>query len=170
MDTQSARMLARYNAWANRLLFDAVAALPAGEAARERQTLFRTIIGTLNHNYVVDLIWQAHLEGRDHGFTARNVLLHPELPSLWTAQQAIDAWYVAWTDKQSAASLDEELPFTFIGGEASAMTRGDMLLHVVNHTSYHRGWVTEMFHQIPAKPPTTDLPVYLKALRKTRAA
>jgi uncharacterized damage-inducible protein DinB len=37
--------------------------------ARERPTLFKSIIGTLNHSYVVDLIWQAHLEGRAHGFT-----------------------------------------------------------------------------------------------------
>jgi uncharacterized damage-inducible protein DinB len=169
MDTQSARMLARYNAWANRLLFDAVAELPPGEAAKERRTLFKTILGTLNHNIVVDLIWRAHLEGRAHGFHARNGILHPELPALWEAQQALDAWYVAWSDGQTDASLNEELPFTFIGGEKSAMTRGDMLLHVVNHTSYHRGWVAEMFTQIPAKPPTTDLPVYLNFLRKTKA-
>jgi hypothetical protein len=32
------------------------------------------MIGTLNHIYVVDLIWQAHLERRDHGFKVRNVL------------------------------------------------------------------------------------------------
>ena len=170
MDSQSARMLARYNAWANRLLFDAVAALPPGETTRQRQTLFQTMIGTLNHNYVIDLIWQAHLEGRDHGFQARNLVPHPGLPSLWTAQQAIDAWYVTWSEAQSDASLNEELPFTFIGGEKSAMTRGDMLLHIINHTSYHRGWVAEMFHQIPVKPPTTDLPVYLARMRKAKAA
>jgi uncharacterized damage-inducible protein DinB len=170
MDTQTARMLARYNSWANRLLFDAAAGLPAAELVKERQTLFKTMIGTLNHNLVIDLIWQAHLEGRAHSFEARNVVLHPELPALWRAQQAIDAWYIAWSEAQTEASLGEELPFVFIGGEASAMTRGEMLLHIINHTSYHRGWVAEMFHAIPVKPPTTDLPVYLNQLRKAKAA
>ena len=69
---QSARMLTRYNRWANKLIFDAVAALPEGEATRQRPSLFKNIVHTLNHNYVIDLIWQAHLEGREHGFSARN--------------------------------------------------------------------------------------------------
>jgi uncharacterized damage-inducible protein DinB len=156
-----ARMIARYRLWADRLTFDAVAALPPGEATKERPTLFKTMVGTLNHNYVIDLIWQAHLEGRDHGFTARNLVLHPELADLWQAQQAVNQWYIDWSDRQSQASLDEVVDFTFIGGEKGSMSRGDILLHVVNHATYHRGWVAEMFFQVPARNPTTDLPVFL---------
>ena len=52
--------------------------------------------------------------------------------------------------------------FTLIGGNQGAMTRGEILLHVVNHTSYHRGFVADLFYQVPATPPTSDLPVYLR--------
>ena len=86
LNTKTARMLAHYKAWADRMMFDGVAALPPGEAAKERKTLFKTMIGTLNHIYVVDLIWQAHLERRDHGFKARNVLVHPDLAALRAAR------------------------------------------------------------------------------------
>ena len=158
---QHARTLARYRMWADRLTFDAVAALPPGEATKERPTLFKTMVGTLNHNYLINLIWQAHLEGRDHGFPALDLVLHDGLPELWRAQQAIDQWYIDWSDRQSQASLDEAVNFTFIGGETGSMSRGDMLLHVVNHATYHRGWVAEMFFQVPARNPTTDLPVFL---------
>ena len=157
-----ARTLANYRMWADRLTFDAVAALPPGEATKERPTLFKTMVGTLNHNYVIDLVWQAHLEGRDHGFTARNLVLHAELSDLWQAQQAVNQWYIDWTNRQSQASLDEAVNFTFIGGEKGSMRRGDILLHVVNHATYHRGWVAEMFFQVPARNPTTDLPVFLR--------
>jgi len=160
--TRTARMLTRYNAWANKVMFDAVAALPEGEAVKERQSLFRNIVHTLNHNYVIDLIWQAHLEGRDHGFAARNTKDHPPLSELWKKQQEIDAWYVAWSDAMSDAKLDETVNFTLIGGNQGAMTRGEILLHVINHTSYHRGFVADLFYQVPARPPTTDLPVYLR--------
>jgi uncharacterized damage-inducible protein DinB len=64
IDARTVKMLAQYKAWADKVMFDGVTALPPGEAEKERKTLFKTIIGTLNHNYVVDLIWQAHLEGR----------------------------------------------------------------------------------------------------------
>lgn len=156
------RTLTRYNAWANRLIFDAVAALPPGEAEKPRQSLFKNMVHMLNHNYVIDRIFQAHLEGRAHGYSARNTPDHPPLAELWRAQQGIDAWYVARYDAMSEAELDETVRFTFVGGGEGAMTRAEILLHLVNHTSYHRGFVAQMFYQVPARPPTTDLPVFLR--------
>jgi uncharacterized damage-inducible protein DinB len=161
MDADTARLFAQYRAWADRLTYDAVAALPQGEAAKERPTLFKTMIGTLNHNYLVDRIWQAHLEGREHGFTARNLILHAELPALCAAQEEINRWFIAWSAAQSDAGLGEIVRFRFIGGAEGAMSRGAILLHVVNHATYHRGWIAEMFFHVPARNPTTDLPVFL---------
>ena len=159
---ETARMLTRYNQWANRLIFDAVAALPAGEATRERASLFKNIVHTLNHNYVIDRIWQAHLEGRAHGYTARNTPDHPPLAELWTQQRDIDDWYIAWSDHLTDRTLGEPVTFTLIGGNAGVMTRGQILLHIINHTTYHRAFVADLFYQVPARPPTTDLPVYLR--------
>jgi uncharacterized damage-inducible protein DinB len=157
-----AQVLARYNGWANKLIFDAVAALPAGEATKPRQTLFKNMVHTLNHNYVIDRIFQAHLEGLPHGYGARNTPDHPPLEELWHGQQALDAWYVAWSDRVTPAQLDEVVPFTFVGGGEGRMTRMQILMHLVVHTSYHRGFVADLFYQVPARPPTTDLTVYLR--------
>jgi uncharacterized damage-inducible protein DinB len=66
-------------------------------------------------------------------------------------------------DGLSDAALDERVNFVLIGGNAGVMTRGEILLHVVTHPSYHRGFVADLFYQVPgARPPTTDLPVYLR--------
>jgi len=127
--TRTLKMLAQYKAWADKVIFDGVAALPPGEAEKERKTLFKTIIGTLNHSYVVDLIWQAHLDRREHGFKARNMLLHSELPALRAAQQKINDWFIDWAAAQSEASLDEDVPFTFVNGTQASMRRGEMFLH-----------------------------------------
>ena len=158
----SARTLTRYNAWANKLIFDAVAGLPEGEAVKPRQSLFKNMVHMLNHNYVIDRIFQAHLEGRAHGYGARNTPDHPPLAELWRAQQEIDAWYIRKYDALSDAELDGVVRFIFVGGGEGAMTRGEILLHIVNHTSYHRGFVAQLFYDVPARPPTTDLPVYLR--------
>ena len=162
MNRRDARVLARYNTWANKLIFDAVAALPEGEATRPRQSLFKNIVHMLNHNYVIDRIFHAHMEGRAHGYTARNTPDHPPLAELWRMQQEMDAWYISWSDAQTESTLAETINFTFVGGGEGALTRGDILLHITNHTSYHRGFVAEMFYQVPARPPTTDLPVFLR--------
>jgi uncharacterized damage-inducible protein DinB len=41
------------------------------------------------------------------------------------------------------------------------MRLGEVILHVVNHTTYHRGFVADLFYGVPARPPLTDLSVYL---------
>ena len=158
----TARMLTRYNAWANTVFFDAVRALPEGEPTKPRQTLFKNIVHTLNHNYVIDRIFQAHLEGRPHGYEARNTAATPALEELRAGQQALDRWYVDWSDRITDAQLDEKVSFTFVGGGDGLMTRGQILLHLINHTSYHRGFAADLFYQVPAKPPTTDLTVFLR--------
>jgi len=42
------------------------------------------------------------------------------------------------------------------------MNAGAILMHVINHNNYHRGWVVQMYFEIPQMPPMTDLPVYLR--------
>lgn len=160
---RNARMLARYNAWANDMIFDAVSKLPPEAVQAPRPGLFKNMLHMLNHNYVIDDIFQHHLEGRPHAYTARNTPDYPPLADLWKMQRDLDAWYVTWSDSITPAELEETVKFTFVGGGDGAMTRSEILQHVVTHTSYHRGFVAEMIYRIPGqKPPTTDLPIFLR--------
>src|SRR5258708_13329744 len=128
MDTGTARLFAQYRAWADEITYAAVAALPPGEATKERPTLFKNMVGTLNHNYLIDRVWQAHLEGRDHGFTARNLVLHADLAELWAAQQTITRCYIDWAPARSEASFEAQLPFRFIVYEATTTRRRALIL------------------------------------------
>ena len=59
----------------------------------------------------------------------------------------------------------EAIRFDYIGGGEGVMTRNEMLLHVINHSTYHRGFVADFFYQIPVQPPATDFTVYLRDAR-----
>ena len=120
------------------------------------------MVNTLNHAYVVDLIWKAHLEGKAHGFTARISAIEPKLEQLRHAQALIDEWYTRYADCLSVEAHDEVVHFGFVDGGSGTMTRGDILLHVVNHKTYHRGVVADMLYQASTRPPTMDLPVFLR--------
>jgi uncharacterized damage-inducible protein DinB len=50
----------------------------------------------------------------------------------------------------------------FIGGGRGKMTRAQILLHIVNHGTYHRGFVSDLMYQILASVPANDLPVFLR--------
>jgi len=157
-------MLTRYKAWANSLIYAAVSELPIGEALRERKTRYRNIVHTLNHVYVIDAVFKAHLLGLEHGYRGRNTPDDPPLPELWQAVRTLDAWYVAHGEALSSAELERPIAFSFIGGGSGRMTCAEMIVHVVNHGTYHRGLVADMMYQAGVTPPAADLPVFLRDL------
>ena len=148
------RMLTRYTAWANSRLFGTLAGLPGETPA------LAGMVKTLNHAYVVDLIWKAHLEGRPHGFRERNTEVQPALAALPEAQAQSDRWYIAYADGLDEAAQDEIVHFRFVDGGAGAMTRAHMLMHIVK--TYHRGYVAQMLYAMGSQPPVMDLPVFLR--------
>src|SRR5262245_32539797 len=137
-------ILARYKAWADEVFYATVAGIPAHELVAPRPILFGSIIRTLNHVHAMDKVWQAHLMGAPHGYVTRNPLEHPPFETLRRLQKEIDAWYVDYSQTLSDEQSAEVVEFEFIGGGAGAMTRGEILLHVVNHGTYHRGHVADM--------------------------
>jgi uncharacterized damage-inducible protein DinB len=166
----TARMLTRYKAWANEIVYATVAALPDGEALKPRATVFGNMVHTLNHLYVVDRIFQAHLEGKDHGYAARNTPTTPPLDELWRDVQALDAWYIERYDQLPDAALGEDIAFQFVGGGDGVMTRGEILMHLVNHGTYHRGFVGSMLTEAKVRPRPTDLTVYLRDIHRRKPA
>ena len=159
---ETAEMLTGYKAWANEITFSAVRSLPEGEAIKERKTRYKNMIYTLNHVYVVDCIFKAHLEDKPHLYTARNTETSPSLEELWQATKIIDQWYIDYADSTSDKELIGIVNFQFIDGGKGSMSRSEMILHVVNHGTYHRGLVSDMMYQVPAVPPANDLTVYLR--------
>ncbi|WP_419905155.1 DinB family protein [Kiloniella sp.] len=156
------QMFTRYKAWANNLTFQTMAELPQAELVKAHQTTFGTMIHTMNHTYVVDDIFKAHLEGRKHSYRARNTDTSPPLNELRQLCEEMDSWYIEQADKFNDAQLAEVIEFEFVGGGNGAMSRMEIFLHIVNHGTYHRGMISAMMHQIPVMPEANDLPVFLR--------
>lgn len=156
----------RYKAWADKRLYDSLAALPASALTAPQPIAFGSILRTLHHVFAMDQVWQAHLEGRPHGFTTRDPETCPAFETLAPAQAEIDAWYVAYGAALSPEAAREVLDIAFIGAPIAddevRMSRGEILFHVVNHTTYHRGHIAEMIYDVPASPPGSDFPIFLR--------
>ncbi|EGG94088.1 DinB [gamma proteobacterium IMCC1989] len=155
-----------YKKWANNITFESLSSLPESELYKERETNFKTIVSTLNHVYVVDDIFKAHLTGVLHGYSARNVAVPLLLPELLHKQQVMDGWYVDFIVSLDESNLDNNITFEFVGGGEGNMSVSDIVFHLVNHGTYHRGFVSDMMYQIPAIPPANDLTVYLRDVYK----
>jgi uncharacterized damage-inducible protein DinB len=159
---ETLRTLTRYNAWANAELFAAVRRLPPGEATKERPSLFKNIVNTLNHPLVTDHIWWAHLHGEPHEQKALNDVIHADFEQLAAARAEMDERIVGYADSISPAQAEEVVDFTLLSAVPGTLTRAMILMHIVNHNSYHRGFVVETFCQIPAPLPLIDLPIFMR--------
>jgi uncharacterized damage-inducible protein DinB len=155
-------MLARYKRWADESLLSMLDEIPAEERVKRRAAKYGSMLHTLNHVHVIDKVFQAHLQQRAHGFTARNTPTHPPMPELRTAVAEVDNWYVAYVDSLSPGELDVPVGFDFIGGGSAVMTRAQMVIHVVNHGTYHRGFIADMMYEVGFAPRATDLTVFLR--------
>jgi len=155
-------MLMRYLTWANALTVMDLTTVDAAELTRKRPTTFKTILSTLNHIWVVEDIFRAHFEGRNHGYTQRNTDQTPSLAELQESLNEMDSWLVAFADGLDDKDLATEINFEFVGGGAGRMSRSAILNHLAIHASYHRGFIGDMMYQIPATPSANDLPVFLR--------
>lgn len=156
------QLLTRYKAWADDVFLSAIAAVPPTELIAPRPIVFGSLVRTLHHSYAMDYVWQCHLLGRPHGLTSRNPGHCPAFAELAASQREMDQWYIDYAQCLSHEALHDRVNFEFIGGGRSAMARGEILLHVVNHTTYHRGHVAGMLYHLGIFPPATDLPVFLE--------
>lgn len=164
---EQVKMLVRYRAWADELTFKAVMDLPEGEAVKPRPTRFGSMVHTLNHVFVIDAIFKAHLLGEPHHYTARNTETSPPLGELWQQQRQMNQWYIDYVEGLSEDQLNEWVSFQFVGGGEGGMSRHQIITHIVNHGTYHRGFVGDMMYQVPATPPANDFPVYLRDVVNT---
>jgi uncharacterized damage-inducible protein DinB len=146
--------------WSNNELFNQLATVTSPEHADALHGAIRT----LNHIYVVDRIFRAHLLDEPHGYSATNTDATPSLGELHFATAETDAWY----EQYSAAitpitpiTLQESIAFRFTDGDAGRMTREEMLAHIITHGAYHRGNVGQILKSISVSPPRDLLKKFL---------
>lgn len=138
-----------YKAWANEELFLALAQVNAETHAIEVHTAIRI----LNHVYVVDCIFKAHLAGSYHGYAATNTQETPSLHALAEAVKEVDAWFLAYVISLQSPSLQEQVRFVFTDGDTGLMSREEILLHVITHGAYHRGAAGQSMRVASVAPP-----------------
>jgi uncharacterized damage-inducible protein DinB len=158
------RTLFKYQAWANNELLQSIADLDPELHGQERHAATRLI----NHSYIVDRIFAAHLVRQKHDFSADNTPGTPALKDLRADVIASDEWYLDYLETITTERLSEPLPFVFTDGDRGYMSREEMLTHVVVHGGYHRGEIGRILTQLSITPPWDTFAVYLHQTEPSR--
>src|SRR5881394_226491 len=98
-------MLAGYNAWANRRLYDAAAELPDADYRADRGAFFGSVHRTLNHLIVGDRIWMGRFTGVPSSHKRLDEVPHDSFDALWAARQVEDDRIVGFVDGMGEEKL-----------------------------------------------------------------
>ena len=143
-----------YHYWARDRLLDALEPLTPDQLNRDLGSSFKSIRETIIHTYAAEWAWHSRWQG--HSPTA---LLpadqFPDLAAVRRAWSQHEGDMRAFLDGSGEDGVSRVIEYKLLNGQAGASPLWQMLQHVVNHASYHRGQVTTMLRQLgatPAKP------------------
>ena len=143
-----------YHYWARDRLLEAIDALAPEQFTRDLGSSFRSIRDTVAHVYAAEWAWYMRWQGQ-----SPTALLpadqFPDVASIRTAWTAHEVKMRAFVDGLREDDVTRTIDYKFLTGQEGLSPIWQMLQHVVNHASYHRGQVTTMLRQLgatPAKP------------------
>jgi uncharacterized damage-inducible protein DinB len=150
-------LLVEFNYWARDRMLDAVSAASVDEFTRPIESSFSSVRDTLVHIYSAEWVWYTRWQGES---PSAPIATHAfaDLATLVAAWRRLEGQIRAYVGSQDDAALDRTIEYRLINGQPGRSVLWQMVQHVVNHGSYHRGQVTTMLRQLglPA-PKGTDL-------------
>ena len=151
-------MLARYNAWANRRLYDAAAALSDADYRADRGAFFKSMHGTLNHLLVGDRIWMRRFTGEGEAPTRLDAILYDDFAELRRTREAEDARILRYVEGLSEADLAGRFRYRTISKPTDIeQSLAPALLHFFNHQTHHRGQAHCLLTGFGRDAPSLDL-------------
>jgi uncharacterized damage-inducible protein DinB len=160
MTANEARTLIRYTGWASRKVLTAALQLTMEELERPNAISHGSIAGTLAHIYLADRVWQERISAAN-----KPVVWDASLAEAEAAWPEIQEAWEAWSDALVDGDLERSVPYKSIAGNPAQNTAGEIVTHVVNHATLHRGQVVGMIRQLGVQPPATDFIFYLRELK-----
>ena len=152
MTFQELRTLVDYHYWARDRVLDAAGALPSEQLTRDLGSSFKSVRDTLAHMYAAEYAWCSRWQGHSpSAFVAADQF--PDVPALRAKWHELESDVRAVLDQLGEEGVEKVMEYKMLSGDARQSVFWQMLQHVVNHGSYHRGQVTTMLRQLGAAPP-----------------
>jgi uncharacterized damage-inducible protein DinB len=169
MNFEVLQTLLDYHYWARDRVLDAAERLTPEQLTRDLGNSFPSVRDTLVHLFFADWIWCARWEGE----SPRTMLDPTTFPDVATIR-------ATWNEHEQKVrgilttlgenGVNRVFEYRMMSGQPGASPFWQMLQHVVNHGSYHRGQVTTMLRQLGAAPPkSVDLIAFYRERSATTA-
>lgn len=180
MNLEDIQTLYAYNRWASERLFSVLEELNQPRFTAQVQSSFPSIRETVLHILFAEWLWLKRWQGN----SPRSTLANPDAsPATWSTLSpggipALEELSTVRELKSFADSIDKErqdflcrlnedvlhakLQYTDMAGMPFALLLVQLMQHVVNHGTYHRGQVTTMLRQLGAEAVALDMVYFFR--------
>jgi uncharacterized damage-inducible protein DinB len=160
MNADWARTLIAYNDWANSRIVGAVRELSDEQYLRPLGGSFASIRDTFAHLVSGEWIWHRRLRG-DIPREMPGWVETADLDDLVRRLETIRDERAADFKTIAEADIHRTIRFAYLSGTPAALTCGEIVAHLVNHSTYHRGQIATYVRQVGAVPQSTDMAAFL---------
>ena len=161
--------MAQYNQWLNEKLYCTTGQLCDDALTKDQGAFFKSILGTLNHIMVGDLIWLKRFANHPAAYPALDYVRNIETPKsleqvlyinfseLSDKRKLLDQVIIDWCQQLSDIDLSAILTYHNMKGEPATKNFGSLIQHFFNHQTHHRGQLTTLLSQNGLDVGETDL-------------
>jgi len=161
--------MADYNQWMNQKIYEAVGSLTPEALHQDKGAFFGSLFATLNHLCVGDTLWLKRFESVLQVHAAFEPMLSIQAPQslnefvannfadLKTRRQLLDEILLEIAPLLSDDVLLQPIEYQNSQGVTANKTLFNLLMHLFNHQTHHRGQVTTLLSQSGIDIGVTDL-------------
>jgi uncharacterized damage-inducible protein DinB len=149
-----------YSAWATRQVLEACSVLAEEQIGRDCGASHSSLLQTFRHMHDGERVWLRRLEEVHKDRLPRGV--GPERSFEFLVQAWPELWdgYRRWLEEASEDDLKFEVSTILPDDGVFCVPRWQIVLHAINHTSFHRGQIITMLRGFGVQPPNTDLTAF----------
>lgn len=168
------QLFANYNQWMNRNIYGAASSLSLLQLTEDRGAYFGSVLGTLNHILVGDIIWLKRFATHPTSFASLAYILKLNTPKalsepiysnfseLTKAREKMDEVIVAFSLEVTDEDYEHCLAYTNTKGIEFTDNFSSLVQHFYNHQTHHRGQVTTLLNQMGVDCGVTDMLVKIR--------
>lgn len=154
-----------YNEWANKQIFNRLKELPKDVYRQEIQSVFTSISNVLAHVYLSDLGWIEVFSGKSMNY-ALELAAQQKGEAESKGIDELEAMFFKLSERyklflRQKGNLAKPLEIENPSGALMKTSVSELVTHVVNHGTYHRGNITAMLRQMGYVSVGTDYGLYL---------
>ena len=153
-----------YKQWADQRTLAATLGIDSGrfpsEAAFVRQQL--------NHMVIVEETFRARLQGLGEPHGASNTAQLPALDELRRRLTDSNDWFIQYIAGLEPEQRHESVSFQFVDGQFGSLTRQEILFHIINHGTYHRGAIGHALELARTPRPADTYTVFIHSAQPER--